>query len=125
MPSGARIAALAFGEPGSGLATVRVNGVAAQGGRAVWCAPWRADCRGLFRDGENTIEIDVTNNWMNRLVGDAALPPEKRTTRSNLRLEPAGDGSFNDFCGYRAGDRLQPSGLRGPVELLVGGTESR
>ena len=49
------------------------------------------------------MEIDVVNLWPNRLVGDAALPPEKRFTKTNVVPE--------------ADWQLLPSGLLGPVTL--------
>jgi hypothetical protein len=30
--------------------------------------------------GRNRVSIDVTNTWRNRLIGDAGLPTEQRTT---------------------------------------------
>ena len=57
------------------------------------------------RSRGNRLEIDVINLWPNRMIGDAALPPERRYTRTNLTV-------------YRADAPLRPSGLLGPVRLL-------
>ncbi|MCP4311430.1 MAG: hypothetical protein GY790_09235 [Bacteroidetes bacterium] len=35
-------------------------------------------------DGENILEIDVTNLWANRLVGDWKLPEAERFTKTNV-----------------------------------------
>ncbi len=51
------------------------------------------------------LEIDVVNLWPNRLIGDAALPPEKRSTRTNVQ--------------FRADHPLLESGLLGPVVILA------
>ena len=58
-----------------------------------------------LRPGTNELSIKVTNAWNNRLVGDAQLPPEKRSTWS----------SSNQIG---AGHPLLPAGLFGPVTLL-------
>lgn len=53
---------------------------------------------------------------MNRLIGDAGLPPEKRITQSNLSLE-TDKRTLKVFQGYASEDPLMPSGLLGPVCL--------
>jgi hypothetical protein len=83
------------------VASVRLNGVDLG---VIWTAPWRVDVSAVIRVGENQLEIDVTNLWPNRLLGDQGLPPEKRLTRTNIALPPEA--------------RLLPSGLLGPVGLL-------
>ncbi len=88
----------------------------------VWTAPWVTDLTGLVKAGPNALEIDVTNLWVNRLIGDAGLPPEQRITKSNVRLFPKGE-KIRNFQGYVAGSPLKPSGLIGPVRLQFG--ESR
>ncbi|MCR5165306.1 MAG: hypothetical protein K6C40_14955, partial [Thermoguttaceae bacterium] len=98
------------------VATVRVNGKEAA---TVWTAPWTADLSGLVQEGENTLEIDVTNTWQNRLIGDAALPKDQRVTRTNLFLLPE-KNEFRAFQGYFATDPLMESGLLGPVEVQFG-----
>jgi hypothetical protein len=50
------------------------------------------------------LRIEVMNQWINRLVGDQQLPPEKRLTRTNIKK---GDGW-----------ELHPAGLLGPVRVL-------
>ncbi|MEA3366455.1 MAG: glycosyl hydrolase [Candidatus Hydrogenedentes bacterium] len=83
------------------MASVRVNG---QEAGIVWAPPFRVDITPFVRDGENTLEIDVVNNWPNRLIGDAGLPPEKRLTWTNItKFEPD--------------TPLEPSGLLGPVRI--------
>jgi hypothetical protein len=83
------------------LATVRVNGKDAGG---VWTYPYRLDITDLVKDGENTLEINVFNNWRNRLIADEALPEDQRGTWTNIQP-------------FTAGDELQASGLLGPVTL--------
>lgn len=95
------------------LAQVRLNG---NDLGIVWTAPWKAELTGVLRAGKNELEIEVTNPWANRLVGDAALPPEERITQCNLQYEK-GKRTLKNFQGYASADLLQPSGLMGPVRI--------
>jgi hypothetical protein len=54
--------------------------------------------------GINTLEIKVTNSWVNRLIGDQQ-PNRTRTYTST------------DFHPYNANSTLLPSGLLGPVTV--------
>lgn len=84
------------------LAEVLVNGKSAG---ILWKPPYEADVTALTRPGNNTIEIRVTNLWVNRLIGDAQ-PGAKPITFTTLKT-------------YRADAPLRPSGLLGPVTLNV------
>ena len=79
-------------------------------------APWKVELTGLLKSGNNALEIEVTNTWANRLIGDAALPPEQRITKSNLQYQK-GKRTLRNFQGFASSDELQPSGLMGPVVL--------
>jgi len=83
------------------LATVRLNGKELG---VVWTAPWRVEITEAVKPTGNRLEIDVVNLWPNRLIGDAALPPEKRFTVTNVDT-------------YKKDSPLLPSGLLGPVVL--------
>lgn len=76
----------------------------------VWCHPWRVDVTGVIKSGKNELEIEVVNNWPNRLIGDGKLPEANRRTRTNIQKY------------YRAPENgahpLQPSGLLGPVTMM-------
>ncbi|HRR34330.1 MAG TPA: glycosyl hydrolase [Kiritimatiellia bacterium] len=100
------------------IAQVRLNG---KDLGVVWTAPWQAEVTGALKAGTNELEIEVTNTWANRLVGDAALPPEKRVTQSNMALRhgprQGGEYVLRQFAGFSSEDTLQPSGLMGPVTL--------
>jgi len=86
------------------MASVRLNG---RDLGVVWCDPWQVEIpAGLLRDRGNELEIRVANLWLNRLIGDAGLPPEQRrtwTTRNPFHKETP----------------LVPSGLLGPVRILA------
>ncbi|WP_257666175.1 glycosyl hydrolase [Parapedobacter tibetensis] len=70
----------------------------------VWTAPWRIDISEAVKERNNILKIEVINLWPNRLIGDAALPPEKRLTNTNIE--------------FKKDAELLPSGLLGPVRLL-------
>ncbi len=71
-----------------------------------WCAPWRLEATGAVASGANQLKIEVANLWPNRLIGDLSLPPEKRFTWTTLNP-------------FQKNSPLLPSGLLGPVRLLV------
>jgi hypothetical protein len=72
----------------------------------VWTAPYRLDITDALREGANQLRIQVTNTWANRLLGDQALPADKRPTWT-----PAPSPA--------AGKPLLPAGLLGPVVISV------
>ena len=83
------------------VAAVRINGKPAA---TLWKTPYSLRADPLLRAGENTIEVDVTNLWPNRLIGDAQSPNDKHYTWTNIRK-------------YTKDSPLLPSGLMGPVVL--------
>lgn len=100
--SGVREATLDLGKVVA-IAKVRLNGIDVGG---VWTPPYRLDVTDALRSGENTLEIRVVNNWMNRLIRDVQVSPKDRKTW--VTVNP-----------YRADSPLQSSGLFGPVILRV------
>ena len=50
------------------LAEVYINGKSAG---IVWKTPFKVELTGLLKSGENKIEVEVVNRWVNRLIGDA------------------------------------------------------
>ena len=84
------------------LAELAVNGVKMP---LLWKAPFEADVTSALHPGANQIEIRVTNEWTNRMIGDRAAAPDKRI----LAPGPA------PFGGMPA---LPPSGLMGPVRFV-------
>ncbi|HEX7850641.1 MAG TPA: glycosyl hydrolase [Sphingomonas sp.] len=55
------------------LARVTVNG---KDLGVVWKEPYRVDITDAVRAGKNAISVAVTDLWVNRMIGDAALPEE-------------------------------------------------
>jgi hypothetical protein len=85
------------------IAEVIVNG---KNMGAAWKKPFRLDITEALKTGRNTIEIKVTNLWVNRLVGDAQPGVKNKITYTTMPF-------------YQADSPLLPSGLMGPVRILV------
>ncbi|MEN6606778.1 MAG: glycosylhydrolase-like jelly roll fold domain-containing protein, partial [Bryobacteraceae bacterium] len=96
------------------IASVRLNGKSLG---IVWTTPWTVNLAGAAKAGENVLEIDVTNVWVNRLIGDAGLPEAKRFTKTHVRREPGVQYPRPNLRGYLATDPLVRSGLMGPVTI--------
>ena len=84
------------------LAEVTVNGLKMP---LLWKAPFEVDVTGALRPGANQVEIRVTNEWTNRLIGDRASPQK--------RVLAAGPAPFG------GPPPLSPSGLIGPVRFIA------
>ncbi|MBC8126421.1 MAG: glycosyl hydrolase, partial [Gloeobacteraceae cyanobacterium ES-bin-144] len=82
----------------------------------VWTDPWSVVLTDAVKSGSNELEISVVNTWVNRLIGDAALPKEKRITMTNIALQ-SGKRTIQDYQGFASEDPLMRSGLLGPVRL--------
>jgi len=91
------------------IAEVRINGKIMD---TIWKEPYRVDVTGALQKGKNLLEIKVTNEWTNRLVGDKEAPPEKKVLAFYI----------NPFGGPY---QLTDSGLMGPVKLLTQVEESK
>ena len=62
------------------IGRVKVNGKFAG---TLWKKPFRIDITKFAKAGENAIEVEVGNTWVNRCLYDATLPPDQRITWSN------------------------------------------
>ena len=83
------------------LAEVRLNGRRLG---VLWCSPWRVEITAALQPGQNSLQVTVVNQWVNRLIGDASLPAEKRIART----------TWNP---YKPDSPLLESGLLGPLRL--------
>ena len=72
----------------------------------LWKEPYKIDVSEALVEGENTLEIKVTNSWGNKLIGDSALPMEERAARTSWEF-------------YSPEDPLPTSGLLGPVRIVL------
>lgn len=83
------------------LAKIRLNG---RPMATLWCYPYRADVSKFLKRGGNELEVEMVNQWWNRLIGDEQPGVVPYTTVSARQF-------------WKAGDPLVPSGLSGPVTL--------
>lgn len=84
------------------LAKITLNGKKLGG---LWMAPWQLDISSALQNGVNTLQVEVVNVWVNRLIGDAALPENQRQTWASVNS-------------IKAKDPLHASGLLGPVTII-------
>jgi len=82
------------------MAKVKINGKYAGG---VWTPPYRVDVTEVICDGDNELEVEVVNLWLNRVIGDRLLPEAERKVATN-RI-----GSSSE---------LQESGLVGKIRII-------
>lgn len=95
-----------------------------------WKPPYRMDITDALKKGENLLEIEVVNLWINRQIGDEYLPDD--TDRNpdgslkswpdwvvNGRTSPTGRFSFTSWRLYKKEDKLVESGLLGPVTIRM------
>jgi len=84
------------------VAVVSING---ESPTTLWAPPYRVDVTDQLQVGENTLTVDVTSTWFNRLVYDAGQPENKRKTWT--------------IAGPKEDTPLRASGLLGPVTLEI------
>jgi hypothetical protein len=84
------------------IAAVTINGKPLG---TYWKAPFRVDATSALEPGTNTLEIQVINLWVNRLIGDQQEGVTKKYTYTAQQF-------------YRADSPLLPSGLIGPVHVI-------
>lgn len=117
------------------MARLYVNGEEC---KVMWRPPFRADVKQYLQKGKNEIDVEVTNLWVNRLIGDEQYEsdilwetPSSPRSRGRYMLEipewlsngttrPSKDrkavSSYNFFSKY---DNLVSSGLIGPVGIEI------
>ena len=123
------------------IAAVRING---RDCALLWKKPFRCDVTAALQAGENRLEIEVTNLWPNRLIGDEQEPddivweepehyayaPGNPSVGSLMREIPdwlrngtprpsAGRKTVVSFKFFDREAPLHPAGLLGPVLLRV------
>jgi hypothetical protein len=99
-----------------------------------WYPPYQMDITSALTSGSNSIEISVTTNWANRLIGDEKEPADfewgedrgeyGRAMKSfpdwfvqNKPRPSQGRKTFLLWYYYRNDSQLKPAGLAGPVMI--------
>jgi hypothetical protein len=70
------------------IATVKINGIDCG---TIWTKPYIVDISQMLKKGKNTVEIEVTNTWANRILGDEIYsaepnPENKIWTNARYRM---------------------------------------
>ena len=115
------------------LARVKING---KDLGVVWCAPWRVSIpAGLLKPLGNELEIEITNVWANRLIGDEQEPPDCQWLPGHMghggylkefpewfvqgKPRPSkGRYCFTTWNYFTKDSPLVSSGLLGPVRIV-------
>ena len=118
------------------IAEVILNGVNLG---ILWKPPFAIDVTAAAKPGTNHLEVRVTNQWINRLIGDEQEPPDvewclgehgltlKAWPEWFLAGKPrpsSGRIAFTTFKLYEKNSPLVKSGLLGPVTLQIAETNS-
>ena len=123
------------------MATVIINGNRCP---TLWHKPFKTDITAFIKKGKNKIEIEITNLWVNRLIGDE-LEDDDIEWSDPIQFGSAKDspsiGQFMakvpdwlknglprpsknrkavvSFKFFKKDDPLLPSGLLGPVRIVI------
>ena len=109
------------------MAEVKLNG---KNLGICWKSPYMVDITDVVKSGENQLEVNVVNLWINRQIGDENLPDDTDrkpdgTLNSwpdwvvNGQPSPTGRFSFTSWRLYKKEDKLVESGLLGPVTVQI------
>jgi glycosyl hydrolase family 106( putative alpha-L-rhamnosidase)/glycosyl hydrolase family 2 len=88
----------------------------------VWCAPWRVDITDVVKAKDNVLEINIANRWPNRMLGDQQAPDKDvRTVKWDSGILGGKEYKAGRYTFATTGgpNKLLPSGLLGPVRILV------
>jgi hypothetical protein len=85
------------------VAEVSLNGVALG---LLWKPPFRVDVTGALKPGVNRLEIKLTNEWTNRLIGDRSATADRKVFAASA--PPS----------FGPPPTLTESGLLGPVTFI-------
>ena len=85
------------------VARLRING---QDAGTVWAKPLSLRVDPWLKFGDNMLEIEVTNFWPNRIIGDLQPGVLKRFTETNITA-------------YKPQSPLLPSGIIGPLSWSI------
>jgi len=108
------------------IAEVFINGKKVS---TLWKAPFRVNVDDFVKKGTNTIEINVTNLWPNKLIGDESLALDYDRKGNKIKKlpdwllnntkRPSKRTTFASWKHWRKNDALLTSGLLGPVKINI------
>lgn len=108
------------------IAEVSLNGKSIA---TLWKPPFVLNIQDYVKAGHNELEVSITNTWVNRLIGDEALPDTSGYSMTGDTVPwitentPPPPSERVTFTGYNFFEKqpknLQPSGLIGPVTLYT------
>lgn len=108
------------------IAEVIING---KNAGILWKAPFRINIDEFVAKGVNTLEVKVTNLWVNRLIGDEKLPLDIERKGDKTKVLPdwlinnterlSGRLTFPSWKHWNKDDELLTSGLLGLVKIDV------
>lgn len=112
------------------IAEVKLNG---KDLGILWKPPFQIEVTDALRSGENVLEVNVVNRWVNRMIGDEQLPEDSdRKPDGTLKSwpqwvsegqpSPTGRQTFTSWRLWKKDAPLVESGLLGPVKLLAAET---
>lgn len=95
----------------------------------LWKAPFRVNIDKAVKHGDNTLKVKVTNLWPNRLIGDEQFALDYKRRGNNIKQwpdwlnnpseRPTKRSTLPAYIHWHKNDQLLPSGLRGPVKIVV------
>ncbi len=108
------------------MARVKLNG---KDLGTLWKPPFTLDITDAAKAGKNSLEVEVVNLWVNRMIGDEQLPDDsERNPDGTLKKwpdwvdgkqsSPTGRYTFTSWRLWKKDAVLQESGLIGPVRLI-------
>ncbi len=108
------------------IAEVFINGKKVS---TLWKAPYRIYIDDFVKKGTNTLEIEVTNLWPNKLIGDesVSLDYERKGNKIkklpdwllNNKERPSKRTTFSSWKHWSKDDALLTSGLLGPIKINI------
>jgi hypothetical protein len=97
------------------IAEVSINGTKVG---TLWKPPYQIDVTGALRAGANPLQISVTNEWSNRIAGDAVAVARGGTRVLSGGGGRSGFGGGGARGGRGGGGNLATSGLLGPITII-------
>lgn len=97
--------------------------------KLLWKEPYCANITHYLVAGQNTIKVEVTNLWANRIIGDEFLAVENQYGKDKFiyklpewyvenKIKPGDRTTFSVWHHFEKTDPLLDSGLLGPVRVI-------